>query len=99
MNNYQTIVVHRKPFSDSDPDGNAVYIDVNKIVAYEDGQVFMDNVAFYVHETAQQISAQISDITESPDWMKKKLKDEMLLYMMKKMIGETDADEQRKTIG
>lgn len=94
MNDYQIIEVHRKAYSSEDPDSVPIYIDANKIIAYEDGQVYTDNVCFQVHETAEEISAQISDITVSPDWLKeqkeKQTKDEMLLYMVKKMLGMSD---------
>ena len=94
MNDYQIIEVHRKAYNSEDPDNVPLYIDANKIIAYEDGQVYTDNVCFQVHETAKEISAQISDITVSPDWLKeqkeKQMKDEMLLYMVKKMLGVTD---------
>lgn len=96
MNDYQIIEVHRKAYNSEDPDNMPLYIDANKIIAYEDGQVYTDNICFQVHETAKEISAQISDITVSPDWLKeqkeKQTKDEMLLYMVKKMLGVTDAD-------
>ena len=94
MNDYQIIEVHRKAYSSEDPDNVPLYIDANKIIAYEDGQVYTDNVCFQVRETAKEISAQISDITISPDWLKeqkeKQMKDEMLLYMVKKMLGMKD---------
>lgn len=94
MNDYQIIEVHRKVYSSEEPDNMPVYIDANRIIAYEDGQVYTDNICFQVFETAKEISAQISDITLSPDWLKeqkeKQMKDEMLLYMVKKMLGVTD---------
>ena len=94
MNDYQIIEVHRIAYSSEDPDNVPLYIDANKIIAYEDGQVYTDNVCFRVRETAKEISAQISDITVNPDCLKeqkeKQTKDEMLLYMVKKMLGVTD---------
>ena len=94
MNDYQIIEVHKKAFSTEDPDKTPLYIDANRIIAYEDGQIYLDNIGFQVYETAAEISAQLSDITISPDWLReqkeKQTKDEMLLYMVKKMLGVTD---------
>lgn len=94
MKDYQIIGLHRKAYSSEEPDNTPIFIDANRIIAYEDGQVYTDNICFQVHETAEEISAQISDITVSPDWLKeqkeKQMKDEMLLYMVKKMLGVTD---------
>ena len=94
MNDYQIIRLHRKVYNSEEPDNTPVFVDANRIIAYEDGQVYLDNIGFQVHETAEEISAQISDITISPDWLKeqkeKQMKDEMLLYMVKKMLGVKD---------